>query len=230
MKKYIIAGAGAALVFLAVLILGMKSCKTGTAGDASGYVQADLNLIFQGETQEARQYLNASGSDLKRIYENGVAAFVENYLTGGIETEMDLSAKYNALMKEVFRGMRYEVREAVKKGDGIYEVEVVYAPVSLFTEAIPQIREDARRIEEAAKSGAYEGTEEEVQEMMNIEYLNHAYEYLETAYRSMTYAEKETFTFTVTEGKKHTLSMKEGEINRFIEQILALPDVAGNAQ
>lgn len=222
MKKYIITGVAAALLFLVVVILGMKNCKVSLESDASGYVQADLNLIFQGDTQEAEKYLRASRADLKKVYENGVAAFVENYLTGGIETGTDLSWKYEKLVKEIFITMRYEVGEAVRKSEGIYKVTVEYRPVDIFTQAMPKIMDEAARIEEAARSGAYEGSEEEVQQMMNLAYLNRAYESLEDAYLDMEYGEMEEFTFTVTTGEKNALSMDETEINTFIERILAL--------
>lgn len=217
-----IAGVAAALVLLTVLIVGMKSCKVSLADDAAGYVQADLNLIFQGETQEAEQYLHASSAELKKIHENGVTAFAENYLTGGIESETDITWKYARLVEEIFMTMKYEVGEASETDDGVYEVTVTYRPVNLFTMAMPQIKEEAARIEADAANGVYEGTDAEIQAMMNTEYLNHAYEYLESAYLEMGYGETEEFTFTVTVGEKNALSMDEMEINTFIERILAL--------
>ena len=222
MKKYIIAGVAAALLLLTGVILGMKSCKVSLADDAAGYVQADLNLIFQGETQDAERYLHASAADLKKIHENGVAAFVENYLTGGIETETDVSWKYTRLAEELFMTMKYEVGEAKQTDEDTYEVAVKYQPVDVFTNAMPQIAAEAARIEEAAQEGVYEGKDAEIQAMMNLEYLNHAYEYLESAYLEMGYGEREEFTFTVTVGEKNALSMDETEINTFIERILAL--------
>lgn len=222
MKKYMIAGAAAALVVLGIFVLGLKSCKVHTSTDVAGYVNADLNLILQGETQEAEKYLNASVADLKKIHENGVAAFVENYLTGGIGAGTTISEMYEDLAEEMFSTMRYEVGEAVKKDDNLYEVKVTYCPVDVFTTAMPQIKKDAKRIEEEAKNGKYKGTDEEIQAMMNLEYLNHAYEYLEAAYRGMKYGETEEFIFTVTVDKKNGLSMEEAEINTFIERILAL--------
>ena len=59
-------------VFLAVLLLTTLLAGCGiNEGKAEKYVQANLDLTFQGQTQEAKEILGASDSDLKKVYENG---------------------------------------------------------------------------------------------------------------------------------------------------------------
>ena len=69
---------------------------------AEKYVQANLDLTFQGQTQEAKEILGASDSDLKKVYENGINAFVQDCLLNGVETENDFSETYGVLIKEIF--------------------------------------------------------------------------------------------------------------------------------
>ena len=52
-------------VFLAVLLLTTLLAGCGiNEGKAEKYVQANLDLTFQGQTQEAKEILGASGSML----------------------------------------------------------------------------------------------------------------------------------------------------------------------
>ena len=97
-------------VFLAVLLLTTLLAGCGiNEGKAEKYVQANLDLTFQGQTQEAKEILGASDSDLKKVYENGINAFVQDCLLNGVETENDFSETYGVLIKEIFSSARYQV-------------------------------------------------------------------------------------------------------------------------
>ena len=97
-------------VFLAVLLLTTLLVGCGiNEGKAEKYVQANLDLTFQGQTQEAKEILGASDSDLKKVYENGINAFVQDCLLNGVETENDFSETYGVLIKEIFSSARYQV-------------------------------------------------------------------------------------------------------------------------
>ena len=96
-------------VFLAVLLLTTLLAGCGiNEGKAEKYVQANLDLTFQGQTQEAKEILGASDSDLKKVYENGINAFVQDCLLNGVETENDFSETYGVLIKEIFSSVRYQ--------------------------------------------------------------------------------------------------------------------------
>ncbi|MCI8640106.1 MAG: hypothetical protein HFG41_13460 [Coprococcus sp.] len=219
MKKYIAAGA-AVVLLLFVIVIGARSCA-GKSVDAAGYVQADLDLIFQGETKGAKEFLGASHADLDKVYDNGISAFVQNYLTGGADTQGQFSATYEYLVKEIFRCMKYQVGEAKETEEGTYEVPVTYCPVNVFTTFIPELKEEAARIEKDAADGKYEGTDEEIKKSMLLDYMTHSYTLLESAYLDMEYGEREEFVFTVHE-KDGLPAMEEEEISRFIERILEL--------
>lgn len=211
----------AVLVILCFLLTGVLGCGDKSE-EAAGYVQADLDLIFQGETQGAKAYLDASNKDLKEIYENGITAFVETYLTDTDESQKGLTETYSYLVKQIFITMRYKIGEVEKTDKNTYKVEVKYEPVDVFTTFIPELQKETARIEEDAKNGKYEGTDEEIQEAMLSEYLTNSYSLLEDAYRNLEYLEQKTYTFTVTGKGKNTFSMDEDEINTFIVRILAL--------
>ena len=71
-------------------------------------------------------------------------------------------------------------------------------------------------------SGYYEGTKEEQEQLMLIDYLEMSYALLGEAYLQMEYGDTETFTFTVTRNGTNMPELDEKEINEFIECILAL--------
>lgn len=104
----------AVIMLICVLASGMTGCSQN-AEDASAYVQADLDLIFQGEKEGAKQFIEASDKELEEMYENGITAFVENYLTGTDDSQQTLTESYAYLVKEIFRAMRYQVGEGKKK-------------------------------------------------------------------------------------------------------------------
>ena len=94
--------------------------------------------------------------------------------------------------------------------------------MNVFTIFIPELKEEAARIEKDAADGKYEGTDEEIQKSMLLDYMTRSYTLLESAYLDMEYGEEEEFVFTVYVGEDGAPTMEEEELNRFIERILEL--------
>jgi len=206
------------LLFAIILLTGCgkKDLK------AAEYVRADLELIFQGETQEAKEFLDASSSDLKKVYENGIQSFVENYLIIATDEESGNISAYSYYVEEIFRTMKYQVGEAVEKDKDIYEVTVTYQPADVFVRFAEKLQEESAKIQQKKEEGQYTGTEEEQKQAMLEEYVTASYELLGESYSQMQYKEAEEFTFTVTRSEKNQPQMSEDEINQFIVQILLL--------
>lgn len=219
MKKKVIIGV-LAVVIAAILFFVVRSCD-GDA-DASGYVQANLDLVFQGEKQGAKEFVGASSSELEEMYENGITAFASSYLIGDLDSEGIYTSVYEELIKQIFAVMRYQVGEAEKTEKDTYKVTVTYQPADVFTKFIPQLQAESKKIQQAMNSGAYTGTEEEQLQSALRDYLLYGYETLEMAYLEMGYGEKESFTFTVKETEDGQLEVQNDGINTFIERILEL--------
>ena len=193
-------------VFLAVLLLTTLLAGCGiNEGKAEKYVQANLDLTFQGQTQEAKEILGASDSDLKKVYENGINAFVQDCLLNGVETENDFSETYGVLIKEIFSSVRYQVSGVKKTGSKTCEVTV-----------------KSEKIQADKDAGKYSGTDEEIKEAMVLDYMTGAYSLLRSSYLDMQYGEKQEYTFTVTQKGRNTWSIGDEELNGFIERILEL--------
>lgn len=206
------------LLFAIILLTGCgkKDLK------AAEYVRADLELIFQGETQEAKEFLDASSSDLKKVYENGIQSFVENYLIIDTDEESGNISAYSYYVEEIFRTMKYQVGEATEKDKDTYEVTVSYQPADVFVRFAEKLQEESAKIQQKQEEGQYTGTEEEQKQAMLEEYVTASYELLGESYSQMQYKEAEEFTFSVTRSEKNQPQMSENEINQFIVQILLL--------
>lgn len=206
------------LLFVIILLTGCgkKDLK------AAEYVRADLELIFQGETQEAKEFLDVSSSDLKKVYENGIQSFVENYLIIDTDEESGNISAYSYYVEEIFRTMKYQVGEAVEKDKDTYEVTVTYQPADVFVWFTEKLQEESAKIQQKQEEGQYTGTEEEQKQAMLEEYVTASYELLGESYSQMQYKAAEEFTFTVTRSEKNQPQMSEDEINQFIVQILLL--------
>ena len=126
------------------------------------------------------------------------------------------------LVKEIFLTMRYQVEEAEKVDTDTYQVDVKYRPVNVFSIFIEGVSALSTELEERLDSGYYEGTKEEQEQLMLIDYLESSYVLLGESYLQMEYGEEQTFTFTVTRNGTNTPQLDEKEINEFIECILAL--------
>lgn len=200
-------------------------CGADESKKAEDYVQATLDLTFQGEVEGAKRFFGASDEELEQVYENGITAFVTGYLTGGVDTGNLFTGTYGYIMKEIFSVAKYQIVSTEKKDANTYEVTVKYQPVDVFLKFIPQLQKEADQIEKAAKNGKYEGTKAEQQYNMMYDYLNHSYDYLESAYLDMEYLEEKTHKFTVKVEEGKIPQMLEDEINSFIEGFLALDKV-----
>ena len=212
---------GSIFLFILFLLTLMTGCGIDEA-KAEKYVQANLDLTFQGETQSAKEFLGASDADLKKVYENGINAFVQNYLLNGIETENDFSETYGVLIKEIFTSVRYQVSSVKKTGSKTCEITVKYEPVDVFTRFMPKLKAESEKIQADKEAGKYSGTDEEIKEAMILDYMTGAYSLLRSSYLDMQYGEKQEYTFTVTQKNRKTFSIDEDELNSFIEHILEL--------
>lgn len=219
-KKKIVLGS----VFVVMILAIAFALKPKTA-DPEGYVQANLDLMFQGETKGAAEYLEGASVQLKEVYQEGIHAFTDQYLMGDMEIEGVYTETYDNLIKEVFAIQRYQVGEAKKTENGIYEVTVTYQPVDIFTKFVPQIQQESSTIQKILNSGGYAGTKEEALASALMDYLQFAYEALEKAYLEVGYGEKESFTFQVKCNRDGSCEILENGTNTFIERILDLDNL-----
>ena len=140
--------------------------------DAQGYVNAVLNQHYQGTVEDMAGFVDQSRAELYAQYEEGVISFVQNNITSGIEIDEELEQKYVDLGKEIFRIMRYNVKEAEKISAKEYNVPVEYQTMNIFPVFIEMVQQESQNILDKVEKGEYAGTVEEINEQMQDEFLN----------------------------------------------------------
>lgn len=223
MKK---TGCAFAAVLLAV-VLFLNGCGGDT--DASGYLQAVLDERLQGEFTEAADIMKVSEYELKEDYDRTVEQFVYAYLTAGYEELNDYTLyEYEKIVKEIFSVMKYDVQRAEKTDKKEYEVSVVIYPVDLFLNYTTELQTAAKEIEESAANGGYEGNDEEINAMMQYDYLSRSIDLLEDAYLKMKYSDPETVLVKVSVEGRNRCSVSEDEFQTLLEEFFRMDEI-GNA-
>lgn len=211
-------------VVCAAVILGVAGC--GKDFDAAGYVQALLDLTFQGEISGAAGFMeDASEETLMRAYQDSIDRFVAANITSGMDIGELKTSRFAELTSKIFLTMRYGVGEAKKTGKREYEVEVDIWPADVFVNFQDMLTEDSLKMAEKIEAGEYEGeTEEETGQMILSDIINHAYELLDTAYMDIQYGDKETVTLRVYAERGGDASIDEDDMDRLFRQILRLDE------
>ena len=208
----------------AAVILGTAGC--GKDFDAAGYVQALLDLTFQGEISGASGFMeDASEETLMRAYQDSIDRFVAANITSGMDIGELKTSRFAELTSKIFLTMRYGVGEAKKTGKREYEVEVDIWPADVFVNFQDMLTEDSLKMAEKIEAGEYEGeTEEETGQMILSDIINHAYELLDTAYMDIQYGDKETVTLRVYAERGGDASIDEDDMDRLFREILRLDE------
>jgi len=226
-KRNMIIGAGvAAVVILAVGLLAAFGVFRGF--NPEGYVKAVLDQTLKGEVKVASQLMAGTTEDkLYEQYEAGIASFVKNSITSGVELDEELQGKYFELCKKVFSAMKYEVKDAKDIEGGGYEVTVSYQPSNIFTNFITKIGEENQRLTEKVENGEYRGTLEEINKQMQKDFLTNAYALFEESFNTMEYGDAETYVFTIVKDTEGMYDLDEAQISEFITKILNLDENQG---
>lgn len=210
-----------------VFIIGVTGC--GKDFDASGYVQALLDLTFQGEISGALEYSkDATEASLMQQYQESIDQFVAANITNEIEMSETKTTQFAELVSKIFTTMRYSVKEAKKTGKNEYEVPVEIQPSDVFVSFQQALTEDSIKMTQKIKEGEYEGeSEEETAQMILNDIVNHAYELLDVAYMDTQYGDKETVILRVKSDKKNIYYVDDDDMDNLIRKILRLDEIQG---
>lgn len=209
------------------LVIGLTGC--GKDFDASGYVQAVLDLTFQGDIEKALEYEeDASEASLMQQYQASIDQFVAANITNEIEMSEMKTAQFAELVSKIFATMRYSVKDAKKTGEKEYEVPVEIQPTDVFASFRQALTEDSIKMTQKIKDGEYKGSsEEETEQMILNDIVNHAYELLDVAYMDTQYGDKETVILRVKADKKKEYYIDEDDMDHLIRKILRLDEIQG---
>lgn len=210
-------------LYIAVII-SVVGC--GRDFDAAGYVQALLNLTFQGEVSGAARFMkDASEEALMKAYQDSVDRFVAANITSGMDVGELKGSGFAELVSKIFMTMRYSVGEGRKTGKNEYEVTVDIWPADVFVKFHQMLTADSLKMAEKIEAGEYEGeTEEETDQKILNDIINHAYELLDMAYMDIQYGDKKSVILRVYAGRGKEPSIDENDMDRLFREILRLDE------
>lgn len=215
------------LLLLCLAVTGLLS-GCGSKFDARGYTKALLDLNFQGETAGALEYVDGvTKEDLMQQYQAFIDQFVETNIASGLELPETKRQSFAQLVSTILTTMRYDVKEAKESGKREYEVPVSIWPTDLFEKYQELLVADSLKIAEKVREGGYVGTEEEVNQQMLGDIINHSYELLDAAFQDQEYQEEETVILHVRADKKNEYFIDEDDMNTLILKILKLDEIGG---
>ncbi|MDL2249394.1 hypothetical protein M2149_000446 [Lachnospiraceae bacterium PFB1-21] len=209
------------LLLVGVLFLG--GC--GRSDEAADYVEAILDLTFQGDVKKALSAdKETTRADLQALYEENIDSFVYDNITGQLEEDGSSVSHFADVVKDIYRSQRYRVISSQRTGTGAYEVEVEIEPTDAFLLFQEQLTEDGKRLGEKAQTGGYTGSDEQIEAQIKRDILNHAYDFLYAAQLDSSYAKKERITLRVSR-KDGTYEINEKDMHEFTVQILRLDEI-----
>lgn len=216
---------------ICALCMAVMICLSGCGKDfdAAGYVQAILDLTFQGDISRASEFMEeASGESLMRAYQDSIDRFVAANITSGMEIGELKTTRFADLVSQMFMTMRYSVGDADQTGRNEYEVSVDIWPADVFIRFRQFLVADSVKMAEKIEAGEYKGaTEEETDQMILNDIVNHAYELLDTACMDIGFGEKETVVLRVNAEKGQEYSVDEDDMDGLIRKILRLDEIQG---
>ena len=207
-----------------IVTLTMTGCSKF---DAEGFVQAYLNLWMQGEADDAvKLNKEKTRSELLEDFETRVFAFDEVYITGDMEMDNKMLSDYFNLTKQIFSVMRYQVKGADKNHD-VYEVSVEITTVNIIKEYISQIQTLSQEMMAAVENGEYEGTDEQIDEQLEAEFIYIAYDRLQECYVNMEYGDKQTVIIHVEKNENGDYEIREDDFSEMLIRMLCLDEITG---
>ncbi|RGS82310.1 hypothetical protein [Coprococcus sp. AF21-14LB] len=198
----------------------------GKAFDAKGFVEAKLDQMFQGDVTKALTFTEKeTKADLEKEYETEIISFVDRNIIGGMQVSEGMRNDFIEVCRQIFLVMRYEVTEVEETGKHEYEVSVEYEPVDVFPKFVAGVQQDSEEIMQKAKNGEYKGTEKEINEQMQTEFIRHSYELLNTYWKEISYGEEKTLKVTVARNEKKEYAIADEDLDELIVKILRLDEI-----
>ena len=122
--------------------------------DASGYIKALLDNSYKNDSAAFVEQKIGTAEEASELYETGIDTALKS-LTAQGQFSDELKNEFEAVVKDIYKSVKYTVGEATKKDDGSYEVEVKYQKMKIFSAAMDKYTEalQAYSDEMAEKAG-----------------------------------------------------------------------------
>lgn len=175
---------------LVIMVLAMTAC--GQKFDASGYVQACMDLLTQGKTESYMEYTKQTEEEAKADYDQSLDQAMS--MMEGIGLSDELMEKYRGFFGDLLAKTKYTVKEAQETEDGFTVDVEVEQLTGVFNGVQAQLQEEAMAYATEQAEAGEQLDEDALQEWI----FNRMYEILVEKLDSATYNEAQTITVHVT--------------------------------
>lgn len=190
MKRVIIVG------LVVAVMMTFAGCKKKEF-DAAGYVKATLDMTMKGETEDYIKFVGCSKEEALKDYEDTLDEAVEQFGEFGVNEEA--LEEFRQFSIDLYKAVKYEVKEAQKEKDGSYTVKVETEKMNVFAGAMEKFEEAAESYVEEAVAAALEGGEQLTDEKMAQDLYGKVIELFKESLANATYQEPTTVEVKVSQ-------------------------------
>lgn len=191
-------------IALFVLIFGLLSgCASVQKFDASGYTKACLDANYKGEFDEYVKLTKSTKEEAEKTYNQNLSIATKQLTSVGISEE--LSEKYTQLFIDLFKQVKYTVKEAKEDKDKNYKVEVEIEPAQIFNGVLEATQAEIEAmVTEMAASGTIPSQDEIMEQTFQI-----LYDKVAANMENLTYGEKQVIEISVTKDSNNVYSISD---------------------
>ncbi len=190
MKRVLIVG------LVVAVMMTFAGCKKKEF-DAAGYVKATLDMTMKGETEDYIKFVGCSKEEALKDYEDTLDEAVEQFGEFGVNEEA--LEEFRQFSIDLYKAVKYEVKEAQKEKDGSYTVKVETEKMNVFAGAMEKFEEAAESYVEEAVAAALEGGEQLTDEKMAQDLYGKVIEFFKESLANATYQEPTTVEVKVSQ-------------------------------
>lgn len=160
--------------------------------DASGYLQAMLDLSYKGDVTAYVEMELGTAEEATALFEQGIDSEM-SFFKEKLNMSEELEADFRSLFKEIYGKANYTVGEAKAQKDGSYLVEITYERLKVFEPALTSYNEKIASLPETWAAMETTPTQDEMLEDMT-EILRDA---LRESIENAAYEAQETMTIRI---------------------------------
>lgn len=190
MKRVLIVG------LVVAVMMTFAGCKRKEF-DAAGYVKATLDMTMKGEAEDYIKFVGCSKEEALKDYEDTLDEAVEQFGEFGVNEEA--LEEFRQFSIDLYKAVKYEVKEAQKEKDGSYTVKVETEKMNVFAGAMEKFEEAAESYVEEIVAAALEGGEQLTDEKMAQDLYGKVIALFKESLASATYQEPTTVEVKVSQ-------------------------------
>lgn len=198
-------------VLLVVSVMVLSGCSAFQKFDAAGYTKACLDASYKGEFDEYIKLTKSTKEEAEKEYNKNLELTMNQLTSAGISDES--TEKYKDLYVEIFKKLKYDVKEAKENEDKNFTVQVEVQPAKIFDGVMEAAQTEMEEFVTSKMESGEMPSEEEIMEQTFVILHDKMSENLE----NLTYGEKQTIEISVTKDSNNVYSISDEDLLKIDE-------------